>query len=561
MRRRRTLGGLLTIGSLVVAAFAAPAAAGREPGGAADGSTTLHVLSDLGEVHLDPTAANTPATRSLLSGLVIRSLTQLVYNRPTRQMVLQPDLASTLDHNATYTRWTLTLRKGVRFENGKLVRPIDVKYGIERSFDREAFPSGPRFSNLYFLHGHTYHGPYRSGTDYDGVVIRGQQITLKMARPFPDLPYYLAFPAMSPIPPGRDSNPARYQNHPWATGPYMFRDYAPGHLLRLVKNPYWDPATDPHRAQAVDNVNVRLDMPSIKIDAALMRDTGTARTSVSLTSPLAADFDYFQSHWPHRLAYGSNRCVDMFDPDNRKITDIRVRRALGWAYPYQATWAASGQIPGVYRVPATNLEPPGTSGRISYNPLPGHTPGTTNPVKAKALLKAAHKLHYVIRFAYKVDDPVSVHVKNVLVPALQAAGFHSQPVATFKRDYVHDYLKNPNANINVRAVTRCSPFPTGGSVLVPEFHSTDIDGKGFGNNYSAFSNKPVDDRMREIALMRFGAQPRAWNALDKRIQLRHFPTVVTAYHGVALMRGSDVQGFAVDSTTGMPTWNTLKLRQ
>ena len=83
-----------------------------------------------------------------------------------------------------------------------------------------------------------------------------------MAKPFPDMPYWATFPAMGPIPEGKDSDPAKYALHPWATGPYMFKDYTPEKSLTLVKNPNWDPNTDPGRHQYVDEWDMKFDVPS-----------------------------------------------------------------------------------------------------------------------------------------------------------------------------------------------------------------------------------------------------------------------------------------------------------
>ena len=69
---------------------------------------------------------------------------------------------------------------------------------------------------------------------------------------------------------------------------------------------------------------------------------------------------------------GPNPCTFMQYPDNRKITDIDVRRAIGLAYPYRDAWAAAGSIAGVTRIPASNIMPPGIPGRTEYNPRPGH---------------------------------------------------------------------------------------------------------------------------------------------------------------------------------------------
>ena len=41
--------------------------------------------------------------------------------------------------------WTYTLRKGVKFEDGTPVTSADVKYGVERSTDKDVFPDGPTY--------------------------------------------------------------------------------------------------------------------------------------------------------------------------------------------------------------------------------------------------------------------------------------------------------------------------------------------------------------------------------------------------------------------------------
>ncbi len=55
---------------------------------------------------LDPTEAYYTDSGSLLSGLVVRSLTQYVYDEETKNMVLVPDLATDLGTpNEDYTEW------------------------------------------------------------------------------------------------------------------------------------------------------------------------------------------------------------------------------------------------------------------------------------------------------------------------------------------------------------------------------------------------------------------------------------------------------------------------
>jgi peptide/nickel transport system substrate-binding protein len=527
------------------------------PGAKTGGTLTVEVNG--GTETMDPTEAYYTDTSSILSGLVIRSLTQYVYDPKTGEMILVPDLATDLGTPSNnYKTWKFTLRSGIKFENGQPVTPEDIKYGIERSFDRSTFPGGANYSNQYFLHGDTYKGPYKSG-NYDGVTIKGNTITIQMSQPFPDMPYWGAFPAMSPIPPGKASDPSTYKNHPWATGPYKFAQYTPGQSLTLVKNTQWDPKTDPGRHQYINDFKFAFTVDSAKIDQTILADHGAGQTTISYDPVLAADYQQFKTQAPDQLVKGGEPCTFMVYPDNRLITNIDVRRAIAYAYPYQAAWAAGGYIQGVTRIPAYNVMPPGIPGRVQYNPLPGHTPGSTDPAKAKQLLTKAHAVGYVLKWPYQTDIPQSVSVKNVVQQAMTQAGFKFQPVATTSANYVNDILTNPKAPVNMRSVGWCSDWPSGSSWMPPEFQSTDIKTEGFGSNYEAFSSKVVDDKIKAVQLLPLSKQPAAWNALDKFIMTKYFPVILTGYGAAAMMTGTKVMNFHDDTVFGMPTWKDMWL--
>src|SRR5262245_51613163 len=102
--------------------------------GAKDGGT-VHVISVAGLNTMDPTEAYFINTGSILTNLVTRSLTQYVYDDKSGQMILIPDLATDLGTpNDDYTKWTFTIRPGVKFENGQEVTADDIAFGIKRSF-------------------------------------------------------------------------------------------------------------------------------------------------------------------------------------------------------------------------------------------------------------------------------------------------------------------------------------------------------------------------------------------------------------------------------------------
>lgn len=529
------------------------------PGAKAGG--TLTVLNTGGNQSLDPTDSYGLLNSSILNGMVARTLTQYQYNPKTGHETLVPDLATDLGrHNKDYTRWTFTLKKGIKFENGQTVTPQDIKFGIMRSFDRQSFPDGANYSNLYFLHGDTYTGPYGKdkGKPYDGVLINGQNITIKMSKPFPGMPYWAAFPAMGPIPQGAVSDPAKYALHPWSTGPYKFQSYTPNVSLVLVKNPYWNPKTDPVRRQLLDKIVFDLNKNATQVDQVMLEDKGDAQTSISLNNVLAADYYKFKQQASSRLATGPGTCTFFWEMDNRKITSLSVRQALGWAFPYRDYWAAAGEIPGVTLMPAQNPTPPGVVGRTPFDGLPGHKPAQTDATKAKALLQKANAVGYTIRWAYDTDDQQSVNRKNVVVKALKAAGFNPQPIAstTTTDSKITD---NPNSPANVRSIEWCPDWPTGDSFLPAMFQSTDIAKNGFGSNFSAFSQPSVDKQMNAIEAMPQNQQAAAWNNLEHKIMRTWYPVIPLSYTGQVLPGGSDVEGFT-EGHGYAPTWNWIWLK-
>ena len=525
--------------------------------GASEGGTVT-MLSASGLNTMDPTEAYYINTSSILSGLVTRSLTQYVYDEKSKDMVLVPDLATDLGQpNDDFTEWTFTLREGVKWENGEEVTPEEVRYGILRSFDRATFPDGAAYSNDYFLDGDKYKGPYKSGTKYAGVVVNGQDITIKMNKPFPDMPYWGAFPAMGPIPEDKKVNDAaKYRLHPWSTGPYMFEQYTPEKSLTLVRNPHWDPATDPGRTAYPDKYVMDFQTPSTKIDQILLNDQGEGQTTMTLDDVLAENFRTFQTEHADRLVLGPQPCMTYWAPDYRKITNQKVREAIAWAYPYRDSALAAGLIDGVTSIDATNIMPPGVPERSEYNPLTGHEPGQTDTAKAKALLEDAGEVGYELKFLFASDDPLLVDQKDVIVRSLKEAGFKPTPIATTVAD-LSTVRSDPSADINVRSAGWCSDWPSGGSWFPPVLGSTNLQEEGLGSNYAVFSEKDVDDRIDEILLSPIDEQPKLWNELDQYIQKEYFPIVPIRYSGVAHAHGSKIDGHYIDAVFGMPTWKDI----
>jgi peptide/nickel transport system substrate-binding protein len=532
-------------------------------GAKSGGIVTVMTLGGL-TTTIDPSEVYYTDTSSILSGLMTRSLTQYKYDPSTRQMILVPDLATDLGHsNSSYTKWTFTIRSGVKWENGKPVTAKEVAWGMQRCMDAATFPTGPcqYYSNVYFKGGAAYKGPYTAPNQkFSSVKAVGNNIVINMAKPFPDMPYWGTFPANGPIPLGKASDPKTYKLHPLSTGPYMIKSFSPSKELVLERNPNWSAATDPARTQYPDGYDFKLQQPSEKIDQILLADSGTGQTTLTYDDLLSPDFTKMKQDSPDRLTLGGTPCTYYWAPDNRKIKSKLVREALSWAYPYKNNILAAGLIPGVNAIPATNLMPPGLPGRKPYN-VTGRTGFDTNPAKAKQLLQKAHAMGFEIKFLFRTDDPISVKTKDATVKALTEAGFKATPVPTTTADYV-TARDNTTEDINVRSAGWCSDWPSGSTWMPTLYGSTNPDKThSFGTNYTAFSNKSVDQKMSDIQNLPLDKQADAWNSLDKEIATKYFPLFPTYYTGIAQAHGSKIQGDNDDNTLGMPTWKDIWISQ
>jgi peptide/nickel transport system substrate-binding protein len=512
--------------------------------GAVEGGTVTMLTSGLfektafGPDGADPSMSYNWA--SFMSAYVTRSLTQYVYDPAQGAMVVVPDIATDIGRpNADFTEWTYTIRDGVRFEDGTEVTAADVAFGIERSFDREAFPAGPPYSSEFFLDGDSYDGPYRSGTDYDGLVVDGNTLTIKMERPFPDMPYWGTFPAMGPVP-EYGSHPDEYWRHPLATGPYMFGDYAPGESLTLVRNPEWDPDTDPGRHAYPNRLVAKFGVPTAEIERTILGDSPAGRTTFTtdVTLPDRAVWDEALS--AGRLTEGTGACTFMWALDTRKISDVRLRRAIGYAYPYRAAATAVGQ--GRTFEPSQTLLPPGFPGRRDIHTL-DTDPGRTDADAARALVQEATRDgvaadQLVLSWPYVNDDPGQVARMRLVAAALERVGFTAEPRGVSGSSFpaIND---DPNAPFNIRWNSWCADWMSGSNWLPPLLRS---DG---AVNFAHLSAPDVDQAIDAVSRLPVDQQPAAWGALDEDIMTDYYPLVVFGGQRIGMLHGADIAGIHI----------------
>lgn len=522
-------------GKIADAAGPAPEVEGATTGG----TITVAIPGDPGPEDLDPANGWSVLGNSIQQALTHRSLVQFRRDQETGAMELVPDLATDLGRpNEDFTEWTFTI-KDVNWENGNPITAEEVKYGVERTFDSETFTSGPGqvYSVSNFDCGEGYTGPQDG--DCPGITVDGQDITFKMQGPFPDMDFWSTFMAIGPIPLENSEFPA-YGRMPLSSGPYKIKEFRVNESLTLEKNPEWDPASDPARHQYADEWVFKFDQDQEKTDQLLLSDSADAQTTVS-NGLGATNVAALRDALGDNFIQQTGQCVSYRTPDYTKITDINIRKAIAWAYDFENITLAGGNIPGVTRIPASTIMPPGMSGRKEY--FPDGEQFTYDPEKAKALLAEAGEEGYKLSFVYDDSDAEAKAAAEQEKKGYENAGFTVEMIPYQEDAYaLWDDAESPiNAKLNLRAVNWCSDWPSASTMLPPLVES------GQPYNTSYFSETEVDDRIKEIATLPLEEQAPAWGDLDELIGTKYLPMIPTAYRNDLFGAGSKIGGFTGDA--------------
>ena len=478
---------------------------------------------------------------------------KLIYRTPTqyairdKQPVLVPDLTDLGTASADKLTWTFKLQPGMKYADGTDVKVEDLAYAVKRSFAHDVYVNGPTYQLQYFKDGDKYKGPYTSGDTYAGVETPdASSLVIHLAKPFSDLPFYLSFPAFTPIPKAKDTK-QEYQNNPMATGPYQFDKFTPGTELTLKKNPNWDPNTDPVRHQYPDSWSFKWGQEDVKVQQQVLTSNGPDASSMNygnIDATLIPSLTGKES----QLVQGDSPCTIVVQLDTRKIP-LEVRKAVAKAYPSDQIWTAAGLNPYVAER-ASTIMPPSVPGYNKYTPIPDLTgTGQGDPAGAKALLEAAGKVGFELSWYYDNTKPIPQQTAQIRSDAFKAAGFTVKPIGVSTaelRSKVGDYAAP--VNMGQSPGGWCSDWPSGGSWFPVLFQSHSItDGQSWG----MLADTALDAEIDAVSALPLDQQAAKWGELDKKI-MGMYVAIPRYYDKMAIVVGTKVGGTEGDATVGMP---------
>jgi peptide/nickel transport system substrate-binding protein len=373
-----------------------------------------------------------------------------------------PDLATgpgvVSDNGLT---WTYHIQPDVKFEDGTTVTSSDVKYAVERTFDRSVLPLGPSYFPLLLApQKPAYPGPFKDRSkNLMGLQAvqtpNATTIVFHLAKPFADFNYVVAIPQTAPVPSAKDTG-ANYQLHPMSTGPYKFQSYQLNKLTTLVPNTYWKASTDPNASQLASKITITWNMNANDIDSRLLAGdldvdaagTGVqaaARAKILSSASLKASSDDPISGFLWFM-YLNTKVAPMNNLHCRMAVEYAANKTnLQTAYGGPV---AGGQI-------ASTVAPPNVVGQKNFDLYESTTKPGGDLAKAKAELKLCGQPNgFSTGIAYRSDRPKEVQAAQALQAALAPAGIklslHGYPSGTYYSNFagVPNYVHSHNLGID-----------------------------------------------------------------------------------------------------------------
>jgi peptide/nickel transport system substrate-binding protein len=459
--------------------------------------------------------------------------------------------------------WTYHIKQGLKFSDGEPITSADVKYAVERTYDRSVLPNGPTYFPT-LLADPTYPGPYKDKTGTLTSVTTPDAYTIQfhLLKPFPDFNYVAAIPQTAPVPPSKDTG-ANYQLDPVSSGPYMFQSYQLNKQATLVDNPYWTPNEDPEAEQnatkVVINLNVNADdidnrllAGDIDVDAAGTGVQAAARAKILSSPSLMKDSDDALSGFLW-FAYLNTKVAPMNNVACREAVEYaadKTEQQTAYGGPY-----AGGAI-------ASTVMPPNIVGYKSFDLYDALSQPNGDDTAAKAELKACgHPNGFTTGLAYRSDRPKEVQAAQSLQAALAKVGItvqlHGYPSGTYYTDFAGspNYVHQHDLGIDLGGWAADWPDGYGfldeisnGNTIVPA-GNTNIEelNDPVVNNLFADATNPKLTSAQETAI---------WSQIDEQI-MKDAAILPEVYAKSLLYRNPALTNVYVQSYYGMYNYAVL----
>ncbi|MGE5336028.1 MAG: ABC transporter substrate-binding protein [Nitrososphaerota archaeon] len=497
-RLRSGVTCLGTIGVLVVALLAGCGSSSHE-GGTLTGTYSAFPES------LDPGLSFTLEGATALQNVYTPLLAYAHANGAAGTRLI-PALARSLPRvDQGGRRYTLYLRPGLEYSDGRPVKASDFRFAVERLF-RISSVGSTFYTGIV---GAAAFAKTKQG-GIPGIVTddRSGKIVIHLTEPSGTFEYVLGLEYASLLPPGTPSEDLTAHPPP-ATGPYVITHVSPGRNWEYTRNPVWAKANGPAMPQ----------LPSGHVDAIRFKVQPNPSSQVNEVEQGKVDW-MKNPPPPDRYAAVKNRyqgtqfreqpTISVFyfwmNTQQPPFDDVRVRRAVNYAIDPAA----------LERIYAGTLE---RTQQVLPPQMPGYRKFTLYPhdlAKAKELVAQADP----------ADRKVTVWSDN-LAPADEAAEYVQQVLeqlgldAKLKLVGAADYFtlisNTSTPDLDIGWGNWLLDYPHPDDYFQPQLSGESILPSG-NNNWAMFDDPKVNAKIAALARQQLGPrQEREYAALDREV--------------------------------------------
>lgn len=309
--------------------------------------------------------------------------------------------------------YTLFLRPGLKFSDGKPVKASDFAFAVERMIKLNS-PGSPFY--LSIVGAEEFAKTKKGGISGIKTNDETGEIQIELEKPRGTFTNELAMPFVAPLPPGTPIEDLTADPPP-GTGPYMITEVRANRGWSYARNPYWAKA----------NSAAMPEYPSGHVDAAKVTIIHNAQTQVSDVEQ--NKFQWMENQVPPdslprvkekyegtqlRMQETNSTYFFWMNTESPTFKDVRVRQAVNYAIDpaaleriYAGTLSATQQI-----------LPPGMPGYEHFELYPH------NMAKAKELIKEANPADRNIT-VWTDDEPENKEAGEYYNDVLQQLGFHT----------------------------------------------------------------------------------------------------------------------------------------
>ena len=539
LRLGNPLVGVATLGEQVL-----PAARGR---GVAHRGGTLTVLTPaLENISVDLTNPLGPFEAFVVTNDGLTAFRKVGGVAGTQ---LVPDLAVSLPTPTDGGRsYTFTVRPGIHYSNGALVRPADFRRAIERSLVLNTV-QGAYFDDVVGARA-CLAAPRRACHLDRGIITddAAMTVTFHLTAPDPDFLHELALPAAFAVP---AATPLHPKGPLPATGPYQFASFDPRRGFRLRRNSWfheWSPAAQPSGFpdEIVERFQTSPDVKAVLAGTADIADV--VRPSVAALAALRREHASQVKMNPWDLTW-----FLVLNTRRAPFDDVRVRRALNFAIDRRRlTNLTLG--PGLGRLTCQVL-PPGLDGYRRYcpytaRPRPDGVWTAPDMERARLLVRASHTAGQRVTVWIPRWIGFGAQAGRYVVSVLSRLGYRAR--FRFAAD---PYPHADELQLQIGFYGWISDFATPAGFIPPGLGCASYKPDNPQNqNIGGFCDPAIDRQIAAARALRAndpGAASRMWTRIDRDLTDRA-PWVPFANGVVVSFRSKRVGNYQYN-----PQWLTL----